>query len=331
MRFEFDSSEVLDNLTGKVLMGNWGDSTAVRLGSQAWYEGLGISGLAAASGRLHPIVEYAANCLYDQTEPDVDTDAYLLSCSLLAADSGPTSWIAGDSPEDDALTRVVVGRLDAGTSLRHETVALRALLEDAVKLIRTIAPVLGGDAISYTRRHYFVATDSMIGRTWTDTCGLTITGDPALESLAQFAESLFHESMHSKFSTIERGLQVPVPDEVDAPKPVVIPWQHYADGRPHQWTIYRTVDAYYVYVHLGLYRWAQFLQTRSVQDLQKLRRACFRGAYLSARLQESGRQYALDDERMAIAEWLDECRVPEFDLNEAGRQVLRRSPAAALG
>jgi hypothetical protein len=55
--------------------------------------------------------------------------------------------------------------------------------------------------------------------------------------------------------------------------------------------------------------------------LERLRRVCFRAEFLSNQLHYSGYAH-LDEERIAILEWLDGIRVPAFGTSEAGRAVL---------
>lgn len=316
------SKEAIDDRTHSILNGFWGDSKQIRRRATQWYQDLGIETAAVLDGSLHPIVEYAANCAYLDETPAVPTDQFAAAPPKVSFSGGlPQAWEFTASTEDNALRELIAGRLTDGWEIRPTSPVHMAAMKQAVNLVVEAAPLLGADALSYTRRHVIVKTDRMIGRTWVDLGGVTVSGDPAFQSVSQLAESLYHEALHSKYYTIERGLKFPTPDEATSPKPVPIPWQQDSSGTPQRWTAHRSLDAYYVYVHLSVFRLALFALTRSTEDLDRLRRVCFRTAYLSRQIEAACRGY-LDDERLGIAEWLDACRVPEFDLNPAGQALL---------
>jgi hypothetical protein len=271
---------------------------------------------------LHPIGEYAVNCGFLGERFEFAAKRYLRECPTVDLSSGiPNAWEFTNSDEDRTLLTLIAARLDHGWTIRPTTQELFNQLTDAVALVLQVSPALGADALSYTRRHVVVKTDRMIGRTWVDLGGLTVSGDPAFSSIAQLAESLYHEALHSKYYAIERGLRLPIPDEATSPTPVVIPWQHDVSGIEQQWTAHRSLDAYYVYVHLAVFRVALLHLTQATSDLDRLRKVCFRAGYLSRQLDTVCEDF-LDDERLSMKSWLDRCRVKEFDLNQAGLDLL---------
>lgn len=309
--------------TDALLSGRWGDAAGLRRRSRVWYEELGIPGDIAEGGRLHPVVEYVANCRYTGDPCLVEAAPYFKSLPTVPASTDRArSWAFADTQADLDLLTVIGGRrsLHVG-EIRPLEPRLDEPLDEALELLAEVAPRLTEDALSFTRRHVFVKSERMVGRTWVDLGGLIVSGDPALESTAILGESLFHESLHSKFYTIERGMSEPTPDEEDSPTPVSIPWQIDSDGVAMRWTAERTLDAFYVYVHLGALRMAFLHHEPTELHIERMRRIAFRSAYLSQQLQTvcAG---VLDDERNEIFRWLDACRVPAFDLNEEGQKLL---------
>ena len=177
------------------------------------------------------------------------------------------------------------------------------------------------DPLRYTRRHLFVDSDRMVGRTWVDIGGVIVSGNPALASTDTLAESIYHESLHAKFYSIERGLRLPTPDDASDEAVVKVPWQQDLKGEPQRWNPHRALDAYYVYVHLGVLRLALLSQSGEQSDLDRLRRVAFRAAYLNRQIEASCLNL-IDEERLTIWRWLDGARVREFDLNVAGEELL---------
>lgn len=302
--------------------GYWGDSTTLRNRTVRWYAAAGIPEALVRAGTLHPIVEYAANVAIDRLVAEVEMDGVLLDLPTVLVGTPPYSWQPTSSAADKLLEELLGVRMTGRHRLRDETPEDSAQCGHAVALLDEVCQELTRDALGYTRRHYYACSEDMVGRTWTDTGGLTITGAAGLETTAVLAESLFHEALHSKFYVLERGLAVPSPDSDDTPTPVRIPWQRWDDGTNHYWTIFRAVDAFYVYVHVALLRLALLARSGSVEDLERLRRVCFRSAYLASSITKLALESGLDDERWELFKWLDSCRLPEFDLNRAGQDVL---------
>lgn len=318
------------NRIEKLITGRWGDSPSIAQQATDWYTSLGITSAEASVARLHPIVEYVANCNYTGGPCSVDAELYIKQQpSVESSPFNSESWKFGDSGADADLLNVITPRVEnRGWTLRPTDLPLQAKLQRAVERLQSVSGSFTASALSFTRRHAFVASDRLVGRTWVDIGGLIISGDQAVVSTDVLAESVFHESLHAKFYAIERGLRLPTPDMGDAEEIVRVPWQQTLEGQTQYWTAHRALDAFYVYVHLGALRMSHLHSEGRPEDIDRLRRIAFRSAFLSCQIETVCRT-ELDDQRLEIWNWLDECRVEPFDLSSEGEKLLRTARQVA--
>ncbi len=310
--------------------GRWGDSSAIMQASSRWYEALGIPVDLVREGRLHPYAEFLANEVSAGEQLSLPQQELLEAPpSVDASPTNPATWAFSQTSPDEALLRELTARTEStGWNVEPPSAETESMLASAVDLLETLGNGLT-DPLKFTRRHLVVRSDRLVGRTWVDVGGVIVSGIPgAFESIETLAESIYHESLHAKFYAVERQLNEPTPDLADDQLVVRVPWQQDLDGKPQRWNAHRALDAYYVYVHLGVLRSLLLSRSRSERDLDRLRRVCFRAAYLNRQI-EATCLNIIDAERLAIWRWLDGGRVREFDLSVEGRALLEDARVAA--
>jgi hypothetical protein len=320
-----DTAEVSDR--ERVLTsGTYGDSRLIRDRADAWYARAGLPAGSGTRGDLHPWVEHLAEqaslgsawdgtvqpippvrvkSILDVPTPGLRADAEHAPEFLLELEERLGEKVEADLPNEDSL-------------------ALRA----AMGMLLAECPTLATDALGFARLVLVTGNEQVVGQTWTDMVGLMVIGRRVIRDRSLGSDSVFHESLHSKMATIDRGLKTTFLDEPELPTRIEIPWRS-GEGENSSWTTFRVFDAYYVYAHLTVLWSARVLRTRREEDpcpstktaLDRLRRLCFRAEFLSNQLQLSGFAH-LDEERIALLQWLDRIRVPAFGISEAGRSVL---------
>lgn len=327
-----------DDLTERevALASGWfGDSTEIRRRADAWYENLGFPAGSASAGTLHPWTEFLAeqSALAQSTDQD---HTEILDLRIPPILERLTSGVAGQHyPHPQEFHAEVERRFGRPVELDLATEDAFAV-QNAVDTLLLDLPVAGPDALSFVR--IFAVTDDteLVGITWTDLLGLLVMARRELADRFSASDSLFHEALHSKMATIDRGLTTPFLDEPDTLTRITIPWRA-AQPAHASWSTLRAFDAYYVYAHLTILWGAHLLQTTPCRAadglramaLDRLQRVCFRAEYLSNQLRHA-RFAHLDEDRIQLTEWLDCIRLPAFGLSGPGREALA-TPAITVG
>jgi hypothetical protein len=306
--------------------GPWGDSRLIRGRADAWYARAGLPVDAATRGDLHPWSEHLAEqvSLDPSMHARVGPIPHLRVTSIVDV---ATTGLRVDTEHPLEFLHEMGERLGEQIEVEasnEDSLALRAAME----MLLGECPTLAEDTLGFARLVLVTDNAQVVGQTWTDMVGLMVIGRRVLRDTSLGSDSVFHESLHSKMATIDRGLTKTFLDEPELPTRIEIPWRS-GEGENSSWTTFRVFDAYYVYAHLTVLWTARVIRTRREADpcpspeaaVERLRRLCFRAEFLSNQLHFSGFAY-LDKERIAILEWLDGIRVPAFGTSDAGRSVL---------
>lgn len=320
-----DTADVLDREQA-LTSGVYGDSSRIRRRADAWYARAGLPPGSGTRGDLHPWTEHLAEqaSLGPAEDGAGEPIPHLRLKSIINV---PTPGLRGDAGHPQAFVRELEERLGEKVEMDvpdEDSLALRA----AMRILLSECPTLARDALGFARLVLVTDSEQVVGQTWTDMVGLMVISRRVLRDTSLGSDSVFHESLHSKMATIDRGFKTTFLDEPALPTRIEIPWRS-GEGENSSWTTLRAFDAYYVYAHLTVLWTARVLRTRQQTDpcppakvaLARLRRLCFRAAFLSNQLRLAGFVH-LDDERIGLVEWLDGIRVPAFGISDAGRGVL---------
>jgi hypothetical protein len=157
-----------------------------------------------------------------------------------------------DDADGDARTRelrALFATLYADGTLLRPDERLYRQVADAVALLRTLLPQSGDAALRHVGAVALVDArhegGSVLSSTGGDLLPSTIFLAPAaLDDPWEFAECLYHESLHAKlFDAVRSVTLIAAPDES-----IQVPW------RKVRWQIVRALFSYHVYVHVSLFR-----------------------------------------------------------------------------
>ncbi len=315
-----------------LLTGRWGAPSAVRGAALPWFEAAAVSSDAVSAANIHPLLQHAAEAAHGQEHtdaiPQFDQDA-LANYLPPSAIADRRLYAAGSNPAYGAAVMAeVINERIAPKQVLSLTDDQLHTLHQAIELLYRVIPDLAADALSYLQMFALTDRSDMIGETWMEYPGLVLFGPAAFETPKVLAESLFHESLHSKTVWLERGMNKLKEEDSagvqsdDDDKPIQIPWRRNEDKSVTHWSTVRTYDAFYVYVHLTVLASAVWESDSLESDLDQLRRICFRAAYLSNQLRNNPECADIGTERHEVIAWLDDIRVLPFDLTPAGQKQL---------
>lgn len=303
--------------------GRWGGAEPIRQAAREWFAGAGIGERAVLDAHVHPLAHFKAEARR------IDPSTRSLQPEILAS-SAPAPRIAdrtlGTSIADLKLAEIVETRISPDTIVQLDAAEV-GVLQAAADILAAVIPQLSEDVLQYVQKFVVSTRKDMVGETWMEYPGLILFGRPAFKDPATLAESLLHESLHSKTVWLERGmadLGVAL-DETAADaddKPIPVPWRRNEDGSVVHWSTVRTFDAFYVYAHLTVLSGALWEARNGDADIEHFRRTCFRAAYLSNQIRNSPKCAGIGEGRHEVARWLDTIRVEPFDLTIAGAEQL---------
>ncbi len=247
------------------------------------------------------------------------TDTPLQDGSLVPLGPKPHhGWIWRDEHPDDtygrALRKLVMDRY--GMLPSTPDAANIEMLQTGARLLEELLPSLAPSALHHAQVIACVPTSGIFtgsdSSSRSDIAGMFFVRRSRLNSPWAVAESLLHESIHSKLYDLVAGHTLVPSDGGAVSVPVVIPWRPSRLSAANRFNARRVLAAFHVYVHLALLstvaeRRAPDLETTygAVSGMVGSHRALARARYLGHQLRvRAGCWEEIFTVGQGLADWL---------------------------
>lgn len=293
----------------KMSSGPYGSDTLIRENAERWYRKHKVVSALSYGVRLHPLDERSMFDVKFVGGNDLRQLSHSYS-ERTGSEAFARSVLASDALRDKALAQLVSSWLGVSVKPMHDEPGAVEKITDICQTIADVLPRLTWTTLPFVTRLHVATSADLSGVTWPELPGLVVLGETMLSSTAMGSEALLHEAVHLKMAKISLGFEK-VLSTNDSSIQVSIPWRITTEGNHEHWALLRALNAFHVYVHICLY-YAALLASSEKCDFwvrRRFRTAILRSEYLASELSALGPK-GLDDQRLALRDWLIETRIP---------------------